>query len=281
MTGNIGRVLFAGSALLAGLFPGLVTAGPASAASSAAYGIEAQFGPNNNMVVFEPLAEIEGSAPPPYDDTVAAKVHNQVVPIVGGVGPQPSLFLYSAAFTSHVASSGLVMNGISTEADTAIKGINFALMLNPPPPVLTATAQPIQPAPFLTLSARKIDSTANFNQGLPSYASVTGSASFDHLVVTGSLVGNQKLEFSGAAPIDTMLYQSPNVTITLNQEVRVALITCGLTCVVIPEITTYGVAIVLEHANLFGRIVSGQIFLGMAGAGQLPHFSPVQPAAPR
>jgi len=136
-------------------------------------------------------------------------------------------------------------------------------MLDPPP--LVTSAQPLQP--FLSLSARHIASTADFSLVVPNYASVTGSADFDHLVVFGTLVTNQTLKFSGEARPNTVLYQSPHVTITLNHESSIGLITCNPKCVFIGEaITTYAVDILLDHANLDGQIVSGEILLGMAAA---------------
>jgi hypothetical protein len=125
----------------------------------------------------------------------------------------------------------------------------------------------LEPVPFLTLSARHIGSTADFSLVVPRHSLATGSASFDHLVVDGSLVGNQRLEFTGDSDKDTYLYQSPRVTIILNRQVLVGLISCGPTCIFTPNrITTYAVDIVLDHADLDGRIVSGEIRLGRADA---------------
>jgi hypothetical protein len=253
----------AAAGLVAGSVPGMATASPPSAAPSAAYGIYAEFRQDGNMVPFGPLAQIAGRAPPPYHDTVAAAQVRKVVPIVAGSRPITSLFVNAGDFESHVASNGFGVDTISAEADTKIQGINLALMLDPPPP--GPAAEPLQP--FLSLSARHMASTADFSLVVPNHASVTGSAGFDHLVVFGTLVNNQTLEFSGEARPNTVLYQSPHVTITLNQEVTVGLITCNPKCVFIGEqITTYAVDIMLDHANLDGRIVSGVILLGMADA---------------
>ncbi len=187
----------AAAALLAALFPDLAPAAPPSAASSAAYGIYAQFTQDGVRVTFGPLAEIEGRAPPAYDERLPAAQVDQIVPIGAGGVPTPSLFVDAADFTSHVASKGHRIGSISAEADAAIKGIDLGLMLNPPPP--SAAARPQEPQPFLALSARHIGATADFS---PVFAG-HGSAAFDHLVVSGSLVGNQKLEFSRARPAKT------------------------------------------------------------------------------
>ena len=238
---------------------------PPPAAASTAYGIYAQFRRDGSTVSFGPLAEIAGRAPPAYDDTVAAGHVHETVPIVAGPLPAPSLFVDAADFTSHVASGGFGVASISAEADAVAKRLTLALMLNPPP-VATA-AQPIQPAPFLTLTADTIKSTADFTLVVPGTRTAVGSALLGNLVVRGSLVGNQQLRFSGAAGKDTLLYQSPQLTITLNQEIPVGLISCGLVCIFTPSsITTYALDVVLDHADLFGRIVSGEILIGMAHA---------------
>ncbi len=268
MTRGAKRSVVAGWLMFAAFIPVAATAGPpsaapASAASSAAYGIYAEFHQDGNVVPFGPLAQIAGSAPPPYHDIVAAAQVRQIVPIVEGPLPIPSLFVNAADFTSHVASNGFGVDAIASEADTKTTGVNLALMLNPPPPA----AQPLQPVPFLSLRARHIASTADFSLVVPHHTSVSGSAYFDHLVVFGSLVDNQKLEFSGAAGNNTILYQSPHATIILNQEVLIGLISCTPKCVFMPDrITTYAIDVVLDHANLDGRVASGQILLGMADA---------------
>jgi hypothetical protein len=247
------------------LLCGAAAAGPPSAASSEAYGIYAQFHRNGNVVTLGPLADIRGKLPPPYEDRVVVGRVRQVVPIVAGPMPVPSFFVDAADFASHVASSGFAVDSISAEADTVAKRLSLALMLNPPPPV--AAVQRRQPVPFLTLSADSIKSAADFSLVVPRYTTALGSAAFEHLRVGGSLVGNQMLEFSGSAGKDTILYQSPQLMITLNQEVVVGLISCSAKCIFTPNsITTYAVDIVLDRADLDGRTVSGEILLGAASA---------------
>ncbi len=264
MAGIAKRWGVSGLLLAAGLsFAGLALAGPPSAASSAAYGIYAQFTQDGNSVSFGPIAQIEGSAPPAYDETVAAAPVHQIVPLVAGSIVTPSMFINAADFESHVASKGFGVDSVSSEAKTLIKSINLALMLNPPPP--TASPGLPQPQPFLALSARRITSTADFTKVVPRYASGTGSATFGGMIVSGTLVANQKLMFSGDAAKDTILFQSPTVTITLNQQTQVGLISCSPKCVFTPNsITTNAVDIYLNHANLGGQIISGEIVLGQA-----------------
>jgi hypothetical protein len=263
MSGMTRSPVVAGLALVAVLFPLAARAGP-PAAASAAYGIYAEFRQDGNTVPFGPLAEIAGAAPPAYADRVAAARVQEVVPIVAGALPAPSLFVDAALFASHVASRGFGIDAISAEADSRGRDIQIALMLNPPPP---ANGRPPQPQPFLMLSARRIEATANSSLVVPDHTTVDAGASFDRLVANGSLLGNQKVEFSGEAAKNKILFQSPNVTITLNRQLLTGLISCGLVCTFTADrIETGAVDVVLSDADLFGRRVSGEIVLGRAAA---------------
>ncbi len=270
MMGNVTRVAVPGAAL----FFAYLLAGPAFAEtpvalgpSSAAYGIYAQVTDHGNTVTVGPIAEVDGSIPPAYDKSVAAAPVHRIVPLLAGNGVTPSLFINAADFESHVASKGFGVDTVSTEANTLIKTINLSLMLNPPPPIRPGTVILPQPQPFLQLSARRITSTANFTKVFPSLITDIGSAYFGGLTLSGTLVGNQKLVFTGDADKDTVLFQSPTVTITLNQETQAGLISCSPNCVFTPySITTNAVDIYLDHANVNGRIVSGDIVLGQAHA---------------
>jgi hypothetical protein len=245
----------------------LVFAGQGSAASSQAYGISAEFTSGGNTVSLEPVANIEGSAPPAYDDTVAADNFHQIVPLTEGNAPVPSLFVNGVDFRSHVASAGFGVDSISSTGDAFTKSVNVALMLNPPPP--TAGGQPAGPVPqpFLELSAAQITSSASYRLVVPNHSSVGGTAMFINLSISGTLVGRQVLRFSGSAAPNTLLFQSPSVTITLNRRSVVGLISCTPQCVFTPySNTTVAVDIVLTNARLNGKVVSGEIILGQSSA---------------
>jgi hypothetical protein len=67
------------------------------------------------------------------------------------------------------------------------------------------------------------------------------------------------------------LFRNSEVTITLNEQIIVATtVTCVVPqgCTVTPGgIQVKAIHIVLTNANIFGRIVSGDVFLGEAQAG--------------
>ncbi|HEY1260814.1 MAG TPA: hypothetical protein VGF34_16315 [Stellaceae bacterium] len=260
------RSAIAVPALGAALLAGPAFAGPPLGPGSTAYGIYVQITEHRNAVTLGPIAEIARNLPPAYDKAVVAAPVHRIVPLIAGKTVTPSLFLNAADFESHVASKGFGIDFVSTEADTLIKNINLSLMLNPPPPIAGHAILP-QPQPFLQLSARHIASTASFTKVVPSRVTDLGSARFGGLTISGTLVGNRKLAFTGDADQDTILFQSPTVTITLNQQTQVGLISCSPNCVFTPySITIDAVDISLDHANIDGHSVSGEIVLGQAHA---------------
>jgi hypothetical protein len=246
---------FAGATLLAVLGPN--AAGADLPVASAAYGIYARFTQDGDTVPFGPIAKIVNSKSF-YNDRKTVPVH-QEVPILAGKSPLPTL--------SIEADVALHIKGPTPwEADTMSRGLDLALFLNPPPPGATARL----PRPFLAVSAKEIRSGAVYVAVLPHVHYVTGSASFDGLVVTGSLVDNKTLGFSGAAERDKILFESPNVTVTLNRQIVVGFLLCTpapVHCGFFPDgITTNAVDIKLDRADLDGQIVSGEILLGVADA---------------
>jgi hypothetical protein len=99
----------------------------------------------------------------------------------------------------------------------------------------------------------------------------SGTASFGELIITGSLVGGKTLTYSGTPPANYLLFSNAEVSITLNEQVATT-VTCvvGQECTVIPDgiIHVEAVHIALTKADIFGRIVSGDFFLGEAQAGK-------------
>jgi hypothetical protein len=263
MTTSATSAITAAAAAFSVLFAPAAQAGPAAA--SGAYGIYAEFRQDGNVVPFGPLAEIARTAPPAYADRLATARVQEAVPIVAGGRPAPSLFVDAALLASHVASRGFGVDAIAAEADSIGKDVAIALMLNPPPPL--ASGRPPQPQPFLVLSARRIEASADFSLVVPDHGTVAGGASFDRLRASGSLLDNQKLEFSGEAAKNTILYQSPNVTITLNRQLLSGLVSCDRDCAFVANrIKTRAIDIVFSDADLFGHRVSGEIILGRADA---------------
>jgi hypothetical protein len=81
-----------------------------------------------------------------------------------------------------------------------------------------------------------------------------------------------KLQYSGIPAQNHVLFQSPTLTITVNQRISAELISCTPKCVVTPvSIGANALEITLNNANLNGQRVSGQIDISGTEAGsELP-----------
>jgi hypothetical protein len=99
---------------------------------------------------------------------------------------------------------------------------------------------------------------------------VHATANFSELTISGTLVGGKTLTFEGTQPVNHVLFCNSEVTITLNEQIIVATtVTCVVTrgCTITPGgIHVSAMHIVLTNANIFGRLVSGDVFLGEARA---------------
>ena len=240
---------------------------PAGAAYSAAFGIGAHFRSGGVATKLGRIAFTQGSAPPAYSRSAAAASVSKTVAIVPDTTPTPTLFVNATNVRSHVDSHGIEIDSVSAAGSAKLDSLGLSLNLNPLPP--TAGAGVPVPQPFLAVAATNVASDASFTRVFPSTDTATGSASFGSLTISGSLVGDKTLTFSGPAPKDTVLFQSPTVTITLDQQVEVGLITCSPDpCRFIPEnITTDAIDIELHNADLDGHTVSGHIIVAQSRAG--------------
>jgi hypothetical protein len=97
---------------------------------------------------------------------------------------------------------------------------------------------------------------------------VSGTASFDQLIITGSLLGGMTLTYSGTPPANYVLFSNAEVSITQNEQVtRTATCVVGQECTVTDGIHVVAVHVALTNTDIAGRIVSGDFFLGEAQAG--------------
>jgi len=236
----------------------------ASAASSSAFGIQAKFTTKGLTTGLGPIVSVSGRTPPGYSKTTTITGFQQIVPIVPDTLPVPSLFASFTSIRSHAASAGIGIDSLSAEGDVTVKGLDVSLMLNPPPP----TASPVFPQPYLHLSVKGIQSSANLNVVFPLPAHTTTSATFSGLVISGMLVNNQTIKFTGTVPNNTVLFQSPTVTVTLNNQIVAGLINCTPKCTFSPvSVTGSAIDVELTNAKIDGKIVSGHITIGQSSAG--------------
>jgi len=263
---RVRAVAYASAAIVP--FMALTAAPSAFATSSSAYGFEAGFTEQKTRTGLGPIAAVSGSAPPAFSRTADITNYQRTVAIEAGSGPIPSLFVTIPSVKTHAASAGIGVDSESAEGDVTVKGITVALMLNPPPPVATPAKSPIEPEPYLNISATKISSGASISQVFPQPAKTSTSAKFTGLVIFGSLVGNQTIKFTGNVPNNTVLFQSPTVTITANNQIIAGLISCTPKCVFSPvSVTGAALEISLTDAVIDGKKVSGTVTIGQSQAG--------------
>ena len=204
--------------------------------------------------VLGPVAALDGPPTGKYDRSITLPAVQRNAAIFPK-NPTPTLFSNATGVTSHVSGSGIAVDSRSSEGDNALATVNLMLSLNPPPP----TANPT-PFPPLLINAKEVISSANFSiqYGIGSFAS--GATSFGSLTITGTLLGGKVLKYSGQVPPNTLAFDSPAVTVTLNRQVKYGVITCNPACGFTPtsiEVTAIDVA--LHNADDYGTKVSGDI----------------------
>ncbi|GEM_PF-3120515 len=239
-----------------------------SAASSEAYGFSAKFVVNGQATLLAPVGQVKGSAPPAYKNATHAKTDNESLFLFAGTPPIPELVIDALGIKSQATSSGIAIDSVSATANTAIKTFTLSLIDYPPPPVATASTIPF-PEPFLNINASDISAAASYSLVFPSAGSTDSQVSFGSLSIGGTLVGSRTLTFSGIAAPNTVLYDSPTVTITLDQELTRGTVDCinaqGCSFVV-GGIEATAIDIALRDAVLNGTKVSGHILIGRSAA---------------
>ncbi len=264
---------FAGAAL-----PALLAVTPASAqasdpaAASAAYDISAKFTSENMTTSLGPVNDVNGAAPPAYSKTKVLDSYDQsiaVPPLVPSPSPYPMVASFTAQakhLRSHAASNGIQLDFVSATGDSQIRSANLQIV----EPV-SSTLEELA----LGVNASAVADSASYSKVFPNHVSVEGSASFGSLSITGSLVGGHTITYSGSAPPNTVLYQSPTstphempaVVITANQQQIVYLISCNPNCTATPQsIEVHALDISLNNAPIEHHPVTGDIVLGDSSA---------------
>jgi hypothetical protein len=246
-----------------------LAAGPILAASldsSTADALSAGFTADGFLTTLPPVAQVHGSAPPAYNKQIVLPVYDKILNIANRLAPPPELFVHLTGIDDHVMDSGIGIDNFSSEGDTKIATTALSLVFNPLPPTAGPPAQLL-----LGVTATAVQASADYSVVVPQPPVVHATANFSELTITGALVGGKTLTFSGNPPVNHILFRNSDVTITLNEQIIVATtVTCVVPqgCTVTPGgIHVKALHIVLTNANIFGRIVSGDVFLGEAQAG--------------
>jgi hypothetical protein len=242
------------------------------AIGSEAYGISAVFTSQAMTTSLGPVDDLQPAFPPAYSKTkVLGSYDNSIAvpPLVPSAAIEPMVASFTAqakTLSSHVASRGIQLDSVSTTGDSKIASANLQIV----GPISDTLVEL-----FLSVDATDVTDSASYSKVFPNFVTVTGSASFGSLTIGGSLVGGHTIKYSGSAPPNTVLYQTPTTTsdqspaviITINQQRKVGLISCSPKCQFTPDsLIVHALDISLNNALILGHPVTGDIVLGGAAA---------------
>lgn len=206
-----------------------------------------------------PFHRVSGSAPPAYDDTSKIASFDRTYDLTSAEANILSLTMQATHMVNNAESGGIGVDEIGASGAADLGSASF---------VLADTLGPMLPLSILGLSVNatgiRSGSDSSFVFG-PNEGSLAGDASFHSLTVSGALVGGDTLTFSGNAAPDTVLYSSPTVTITLDEQTFL-LPPAATGGIIGPTITTDAIDIRLNHATFAGQTITGDFAIGQSSA---------------
>ncbi len=206
-----------------------------------------------------PFALVSGAAPPAYDDTSRIGSFDGTYDLTSAEANTLSLTMQATHMVNTAESPGIGVDEIGASGAADFGSASFVLADSP---------GPMQPLSKLGLEVEATgihgDSDSSFVFG-PNEGFLGGDASFHSLTVSGALVGGDTLTFSGNAAKDTVLYSSPTVTITLDEQTLV-LPPAATGGIVGPGIITDAIDIQFNHAKFAGQTITGDFDIGQSSA---------------
>jgi len=261
-----GLIGLAGMAL--STFAGAAWGAPANTAVevgaplSAAVGVDARFRSAGLATELGPVAAVSGQPSGRYDASTRVAAFYESVALAP-LAVTPTVYLFAKTLSSHATASGFGVDSRSSRGDTSLADVKLSMNLYPPPPG-SATAVP---RPFLTITAHGMTSSASFSTVVPRTNFAVGHANVGSLTVAGQFLGGAVLKYSGPAPPNTVIYDSPTVTITLNRQMKTGIISCSPNCVfTVTSLDVAAVDVELNKAAMGSSKISGDIVLGDATA---------------
>ena len=253
---------FIGALAVSTVALGLFAAGNASAAEGSALGVSASFTTDGVSTTLGPVNTVDNATGRTYDKTKNLGSYSKELVLTADGGAPPSLTVNTQAEKSQVKGGfGVDVNFATGTA--AVSALNLRLAPYTPP------NSDVIAAPYLQITATKVSEAASYNvlAIAPTRTTVSATGTIDTLTITGPLVGGKTLTYSGSPKESTVLYQSPTVTITLNQKITTALISCSPKCLFTPySVNATGIDVTLNNAKLGKHTVSGDISIA-SGAG--------------
>jgi hypothetical protein len=238
---------------------------PASAqtdSTNTAIGIDTHFESGGMRTHLGPVGSVAHNNNGAYDKSVHVNSVSENAAIISQ-SPPPTIFLNGSNISSEVKNSGIEVDSETSEATSSVGRASLMLNLNPPPPTA------VVPQPYLQVTGKNFTSSANFNTVFPSNNSAFGTSSLQNLKIFGSVLGSTVVTYSGSAAPNTVVYDSPTVTITLNKQTEAGVISCSVSgpCTFnVTSITVAAVDISLNKAMIDGHKVTGDIVIAQAQA---------------
>jgi hypothetical protein len=238
-----------------------VIARPAAAADSSASGFFAHFTIGGINTAIFPVNRLTGAGlGSTYNKSLNSGRYQRQLVLSGAGLMRPILTVNATNMLSHIRG-GFGVDTISATGAAEVSGFTLTLQstwVPPGPPDIL----------FLRVSARSLLERGSYNYVAPKSTTVSGFAGIQDLVISGTLVGNKTLRFTGQPQENIVLYRTSTVTITLNQTTTTDLISCNPRCKVTPVVVrTGGLVISLKDAPISPDKVTGEIVIGAGDAG--------------
>jgi hypothetical protein len=209
--------------------------------------------------IIDPFAPVSGAAPPAYDDTSRIASFDHTYDLTSAEANTLSLTMQATDIVNTAESPGIGVDEIGASGTADLGSASF---------VLADSRGPMQSLSALGLEVEATGvhsgSDSSFVFG-PNEGFLSGDASFHSLTVSGALVGGKTLTFSGDAKADTVLYSSPTVTITLDEQ-TLLLPPAASSDIIGPTITTDAIDIQFNHAKFAGQTITGDFDIGQSSA---------------
>ena len=230
-----------------------------SIVSSSADGFSGSLNADGFGMTIAPFDPVSGVAPPAYDSTRSAAFFDRQYDLSPVESNTLSLEMEATHFSDVARSPGNGVDEIGANGAADFFTAHFLLLdrpLTPSPPVSLG----------LSIDATGIhsDSSSSFVFG-PNRGFIAGDASFQSLAITGQLVGGKTLTFSGDAAPNTVIYSSPTVTITLDEQ-QLLLPPAASGGTIGPSIMTDAIDIHFNNAKFAGHTISGHFDIGQSSA---------------
>ena len=223
---------------------------------SSALGIQAKLQVEGISTQVGPIDQLVGQTSGAYNSSeTVARVNESTALVAQPV--TPTIFVRAKNIVSHIAASGIQIDSRTSRGDSQIDSADIWINLNPPPPT-----GPF-PQPYLSITLHNLDASANYSLVLPKTSAIVGNTSLGSLSVSGQFVGDATLKYAGSAAPNTLIFDTPTITITLNRQMKTGIISCSPNCTFTPtSLDVSAVYIELHKAIMGNHKISGTIAIG-------------------